>query len=146
MTEFMDIVTPQQLSANGSRLFRARRTTLLMLKNRGYNVHDEMDMEGFVEEYGPEPDRNRLEMVVTKTEDPSDQIMVYFPEDERVRVVAIKVLTDKMNQLACRRAMMVVRRDVTPFAKQAIAVCQVQQNVVIEVWAESDLLAVITQQ
>lgn len=104
-----------------------------------------MDTVSFVAEYGSEPDRSRLEMIMEKTDDPTDQIMVFFPEEEKVGVQPIKALTEKMNQLACRRAMMVVRHDVTPFAKQAIAVCQAQQNVVIEVWGESDLLVDITE-
>jgi DNA-directed RNA polymerase I, II, and III subunit RPABC1 len=71
--------------------------------------------------------------------------MVFFPEDEKVGVKPIKELTDQMTQLGANRALMIVKHDVTPFARSAIAVCQTQQKITLEVWRESDLLVDITE-
>lgn len=138
----------QELTAKASRLFRIRKTTLKMLSQRGYNV-DEAVMEqtasSFAQQHGPDPDRKKLQMFLEKTDDSADQLMVFFPEDEKVGVKPIKEFADQMTQLQANRALMIVRHDVTPFAKQAIAVCQAQQKITLEVWKESDLLVDITE-
>ena len=137
-----------EISPAASRLFRIRKTTLKMLAQRGYNVDEAvMDQkpEAFAEEFGRDPDRKALQMFLEKTEDSSDQIMVNFPQDEKVGVKPIKELGDQMTQLGATRALMIVRQHVTPFAKQAIAVCHAQQKITIEVWHEHDLLVDITE-
>jgi DNA-directed RNA polymerase I, II, and III subunit RPABC1 len=149
----MDVVGAQtlsgvELSSAASRLFRVRKTTLKMLSQRGYNV-DEAVMDqttsAFGEQYGRDPDRKALQMFLEKTDDPTDQVMVFFPDDEKVGVKPIKELADQLNQLGANRALMIVKHDVTPFARNAIAVCQTQQKITLEVWRESDLLVDITE-
>jgi len=149
----MDVVGTQalngvELSSSASRLFRVRKTTLKMLSQRGYNVDQtvmDQTTSAFGEQYGREPDRKALQMLLEKTDDPMDQIMVFFPEDDKVGVKPIKEHTDQMSQLGTNRALMIVKHDVTPFARSAIAVLQTQQKVTLEVWRESDLLVDITE-
>jgi len=119
-----------------------------MLSQRGYNVDEaimDQSTESFAEQYGREPDRKALQMFLEKTDDSQDQIMVFFPEDEKVGVKPIKEICDNMTVLGATRALMIVKQYVTPFAKQAIAVCQTQQKITLEVWHEHDLLVDITE-
>ncbi len=76
-----------QLSAEGSKLFRVRKTILKMLHKRGYIISNEaldMTAETFIERHGPTPDRAEMDMLVEKAEDASDQLFVFFPQDEKV--------------------------------------------------------------
>ena len=141
-----------ELSPQASRLFRIRKTTLKMLSQRGYNVDEailEQSTNSFAEQFGRDPDRKALQMFLEKTDDASDQIMVFFPYPEPPRdlvgVKPIKELTDQMTQLGATRALVIVKHDVTPFARTAIAMCQTQQKITLEVWRESDLLVDITE-
>lgn len=141
-------VTGEELSPAASKLFRIRKTILKMLSQRGYNVDDEamnQNAAQFIEQFGMDPPREKMELFVEKSDDHTDQIMVVFPEDEKVGVKPVTTLTDKMTQLNANRAMMVVKLDVTPFARQAIAVCHTQRKIKLEVWRESDLLVDITE-
>lgn len=137
-----------ELSVEASRLYRIRKTTLKMLSQRGYNIDTrimDQSTSAFAQQFGREPDRNKLELFLEKTDDSTDQIMVFFPQDDKVGVKPITALTDKLTQLGANRALMIVKHDVTPFAKQGIAVLKAQQKINIEVWRESDLLVDITE-
>ncbi len=43
-----------------------------------------MTTETFIERHGPTPDRAEMDMLVEKAEDASDQLFVFFPQDEKV--------------------------------------------------------------
>jgi DNA-directed RNA polymerase I, II, and III subunit RPABC1 len=138
-----------ELSPATSRLFRIRKTTLKMLSSRGYIVEEDkisQSAKEFLAEFpGGDVTREQLQMFLEKEDDAADQIMVVFMEDDTVGVKPIKMLTDKMQKLNATRALMVVKHNITPFAKSAIAVCQTQQKITLEVWRESELLVDITE-
>lgn len=137
----------EELSPSASRMFRIRRTTVKMLEQRGYNVEHlkNQTTSDFAAEFGKDPDRDKLSMSLDKADDPTDQIMVFFPSDVKVGVQPIKKMTEIMKTVGAARALMIVRNEVTPFAKQAIGMLQSQQGLTVEMWRESDLLVDITE-
>uniref|UniRef100_A0A7S2WK41 DNA-directed RNA polymerases I, II, and III subunit RPABC1 n=1 Tax=Rhizochromulina marina TaxID=1034831 RepID=A0A7S2WK41_9STRA len=133
------------LKPGASRVFRVRKTCLKMLSKRGYNVgEDELNMTAgdFAARFGDDPPRESMKILVSRTDDENDQVLVFFPTDEKVGVKPIQSITDQMQQLNVARAIIIVRHDVTSFAKQAIQVCT---KVNLEVWREAELLVDITE-
>lgn len=79
--------TVGSLNPETSRLYRIRKTCLKMLAKRGYLVPDEhimMTPDEFQARFGDSPSRDELSILVEKTDDPSDQLFVFFPTDEKV--------------------------------------------------------------
>ena len=115
--------TVGSLSPEASKLFRVRKTCLKMLVKRGYNVDDDdvnMTTDSFKDAFGAEPSRNNLTIIVEKSDDANDQMMIFFPSDEKVGVKPIKEYCSRMKDENVFRAIIVVRGNLTPFAKQAI--------------------------
>jgi DNA-directed RNA polymerase I, II, and III subunit RPABC1 len=111
------------LNPEASRLFRVRKTCLKMLSKRGYIVDEEdinMSTEDFRVKFGDDPSRESLTIFVEKADDPSDQLFVFFPADEKVGVKPIKTYCTRMKEENVLRAVIVVKGNLTPFAKQAV--------------------------
>lgn len=68
---------------------------------------------------------------------------MFFPEEEKVGVKPIKVITARMKAEAVSNALMVLRVDITPFAKQAVQ--EMIDSYRIEHFKEAELLVDITQ-
>jgi len=77
-----------------------------------------------------------------KSDDESNQLFVFFPEDDKVGVKPIKVYTDRMKEEGVSNAILVLRVDITPFAKQAVQ--EVSDSFRIEHFKEAELLVDIT--
>lgn len=134
------------LPPEASRLFRVYKTIGGMLEKRGYMVPKEMrDLTParFVAKFGEYPTRESLTVLVEKADDESNQLFVFFPEDEKVGVKPIKTYTDRMKTESVGNAIMVLRVDITPFAKQALQ--EMSDSFRIEHFKESELLVDITQ-
>jgi DNA-directed RNA polymerase I, II, and III subunit RPABC1 len=134
------------LNPEASRLFRVYRTISNMLDSRGYMVPKdmrEMTPASFRQRFGEFPSRDSLTVLVEKADDDSNQLFVFFPEDEKVGVKPIKVYTDRMRSESVSNALMVLRVDITPFAKQAVQ--EMSDSFRIEHFKESELLVDITQ-
>ena len=89
------------LNAEASRLFRVYRTIANMLDKRGYMVPPDMrnmTPASFREKFGEFPSREAMTCFVEKADDETNQLFVFFPEDEKVGVKPIKVYTDRMRQ------------------------------------------------
>jgi DNA-directed RNA polymerase I, II, and III subunit RPABC1 len=150
--DFMgDAPQGEELTKSASRLYRIRKTTLKMMKKRGYNIDEGMlnqSSNDFALQFGRVPDKKALNISLEKVDDDKDTIFISFTieeNDKPVGVKPVKELTEKMVQHNTARALMIVKHSVTPFAKSAIAICQTQQKINIEVWTESDLLVDITE-
>ncbi len=133
------------LNPDAARLFRVYRTITNMLSKRGYMVTKEMremTPTSFRERFGENPSRESLTMLVEKGDDESNQLFVFFPEDEKVGVKPIKVYTDRMRSENVGNAIMVLRVDITPFAKQAVQ--EMSDSFRIEHFKEAELLVDIT--
>jgi len=78
-----------------------------------------------------------------KADDESNQLFVFFPIDEKVGVKPIKELTDKMKEETVSNAILVLREDITAFAKQAVQ--EMSDSFRIEHFKEAELLVDITE-
>jgi len=134
------------LTPEAARLFRVYRTISNMLDKRGYMVPKalrEMTPASFKEKFGENPVRENLTILVEKADDEHNQLFVFFPVDEKVGVKPIKVYTDRMRAESVTNAIMVLRVDITPFAKQAVQ--EMSDSFRIEHFRESELLIDITK-
>uniref|UniRef100_A0A803PTF7 RNA polymerase Rpb5 N-terminal domain-containing protein n=1 Tax=Cannabis sativa TaxID=3483 RepID=A0A803PTF7_CANSA len=107
-----------------TRLFRVRKTVMQMLKDRNYLVGDfeiNMTREQFRNKYGESMKREDLTISKAKRNDSSDQIYVFFPEEPKVGVKAMKSYTNRMKSENVVRAMLVVQQNLTPFARTCIS-------------------------
>lgn len=65
----MEGAAPQRLTEEGHKLYRIRQTCMKMLDKRGYNVlqeHISMSSEKFRMEFGPDPKREDMTLLVEK--------------------------------------------------------------------------------
>lgn len=134
------------LNPEAARLFRVYRTVANMLVNRGYMVPrelKELTPAAFKQRFGEFPARESLTLLVEKADDETNQMFVFFAEDEKVGVRPIKVITDRMKAEGVYNAIMVLRVDITPFAKSALS--EMSDSFRIEHFKEAELLVDITQ-
>ena len=133
------------LNQDAARLFRVYRTISNMLDKRGYMVPKEMrefTPALFRERFGEFPSRESLTILVEKADDENNQLFVFFCEDVKVGVTNIKVYTDRMRSENVDNAIMVLRVDITTFAKHAVqGMCD---SFRIEHFKEAELLVDIT--
>jgi len=135
-----------KMSAQTGRLFRVYKTVSAMLHKRGYMVPRElleMTPAAFINKFSDQPSRDTLTMLVEKDDDETNQLFVFFPDDEKVGVRPIKVLTDRMKDEGVHRSVLVLRADITPLARQAVQ--ELSDSFRIECFKESDLLVDITE-
>lgn len=135
------------LSSSASRLFRVRKTCMKMLQARGYVVSDEelnMSTDDFKSRFGEEPPREQLTILTDKADDPSDQLFVFFPADEKVGVGPIKTYVLRMKEENVVRAIIVIKNDLTHFAKQAVRELA-SRGYKVEYFKDAELLVDITE-
>lgn len=135
------------LSPEASKMFRVRKTCLKMLNKRGYIVDEEainMSTDDFRTKFGENPSRENLTILVEKTDDPNDQLFVFFPEDEKVGVKPIKTYCQRMKEENVMRAIIVVKINLTPFAKAAVKEMSLR-GYRVEYFRDSELLVDITE-
>jgi DNA-directed RNA polymerase I, II, and III subunit RPABC1 len=73
-----------------------------------------------------------------------DQLFVFFPVDEKVGVKPIKTYCQRMKEQNVKRAIIVVKQNLTPFAKSAIKELT-QRNFRVEYFRDNELLVDITE-
>ncbi|EEH55227.1 uncharacterized protein MICPUCDRAFT_69210 [Micromonas pusilla CCMP1545] len=130
-----------------TKLFRIHKTVHKMLNARGYLVQQkelERDKDSFREAYGDDPKRESLTLMLPRRDDPSENIFVFFPEEEKVGVKTIKEYAKRMKDESVFRAIIVVQASLTPFAKQSLLECA-SQSFYIEQFQEMELLVNITE-
>lgn len=134
------------LSPEASRLFRVYKTIAAMLFKRGYMIPKDMreiTPTSFTNKFGEHPSRESLTILVEKSDDEDNQLFVFFPEEEKVGVKPIKTYTDRMTDESVSNAILILRMDITAFAKQALQ--EVSDNCHVEHFKESELLVDITE-
>ena len=135
------------LSPTASRLFRVRKTCMKMLQARGYIVSEDdinMTTDDWRSKFGEEPSRDALMYLTEKIDDPSDQLFVFFPGDDKVGVGPIKTFVLRMKQENITRAIIVIKNDLTHFAKQAIRELA-SIGYKVEYFKDAELLVDITE-
>mmetsp|Transcript_72335 Transcript_72335/g.172393 ORF Transcript_72335/g.172393 Transcript_72335/m.172393 type:complete len:211 (-) Transcript_72335:171-803(-) len=134
-----------------TKLWRVRKTVHTMLHDRGYQV-----AETFLKENKEEFEaawkqvqqegggRERFIILVHKKTNPDQQLIVFFPEEnKRVGVKPIRILAEKMDEKKIKEAILVVKQPLTPLAKTAVV--EAMSNMRIEVFHENELIVNITQ-
>jgi len=135
------------LSADASRMFRVRKTCYKMLNKRGYIVPEaevSMTTDDFRNKFGDSPSRETLTILVEKTDDSTEQLFVFFPEEDKVGVKPIKTYCERMKSEQVLKAIIVVKVNLTPFAKQAIREMS-QRGYKVEYFRDAELLVDITE-
>eukprot|EP00210_Caulerpa_lentillifera_P000737 g714.t1 len=102
-----------------------------------------MTLEAFLSQYGTDVRRDTLTQIFHKPQDHTDQIFVYFVEDQKVGVNTVKSLFDKMKAENVRRAIMVIIGKLSAFVKSSLS--QMESEYKVEVFQEKELLVNITK-
>ena len=68
-----------------------------------------MTTDDFKMKFGDDPSRESLTILVEKADDPTDQLFVFFPTDEKVGVKPIKTYCTRMKEENVLRAVIVVK-------------------------------------
>ncbi|KAH7511949.1 hypothetical protein FEM48_Zijuj12G0038000 [Ziziphus jujuba var. spinosa] len=129
-----------------ARLFRIRKTVMTMLKDRNYLVGDfeiNMSKEQFKGKYGENMKREDLTINKAKRSDSSDQIYVFFPEEQKVGVKTMKTYTNRMKSENVFRAILVVQQNLTSFARTCVN--EISAKFQLEVFQEAELLVNIKE-
>lgn len=120
--------------------------------DRGYLVtQEELDqnLDQFKEQFGDKPmtekrpERKDLLVLVAHNDDPTDQMFVFFPDEEKVGIKTVKYYCTKMQEENISRAIIIVQKDMTPSAKQALK--DMAPKYILEQFLESELLVNITE-
>eukprot|EP01098_Paradermamoeba_levis_P009221 TRINITY_DN3829_c0_g1_i2.p1 TRINITY_DN3829_c0_g1~~TRINITY_DN3829_c0_g1_i2.p1 ORF type:complete len:209 (-),score=77.69 TRINITY_DN3829_c0_g1_i2:265-891(-) len=131
-----------------SRLYHIKKTVLKMLTDRGYLVsQSEFDqtLDEFKRKYNTDtPDFKRETLAIAKQNknDPTDQIFVFFPDDEKVGVKPIRRYYERMKEEKVHKAIIVVQTSLTHFAKQVLS--EFAPRFTLEYFTEGELLVNIT--
>lgn len=139
------------LTPEASQMFRVRKTCLKMLTKRGYIVGESalnMTTDQFREKFGDKPSRENLTILAEKidcsVDDADRQIFVFFPNDEKVGVRPIKTICQRMKEEEVRRAIIVVKVSLTPFARTAVKEMSLR-GFRVEYFRDAELLVDITE-
>ncbi|KAL4236386.1 DNA-directed RNA polymerases I [Mactra antiquata] len=133
------------------KLWKIRKTIMQLCHDRGYLVtQDELDqtLDEFKAQFGDKPSerkpsRSDLIVLVAHNDDPTDQMFVFFPEDDKVGIKTIKTYCQRMQEENITRAIIVVQVGMTPSAKQALV--DMAPKYILEQFLESELLINITE-
>eukprot|EP00238_Polyblepharides_amylifera_P014042 CAMPEP_0196576568 /NCGR_PEP_ID=MMETSP1081-20130531/5789_1 /TAXON_ID=36882 /ORGANISM="Pyramimonas amylifera, Strain CCMP720" /LENGTH=186 /DNA_ID=CAMNT_0041895207 /DNA_START=248 /DNA_END=808 /DNA_ORIENTATION=- len=117
-----------------------------MLDDRGYLLSQkelERTKDQFREDFGEDPNRANMTILVPKKDDPTEQIFVFFPDEPKVGVKTIKTYAQYMKDESVSRAILVVQISLTPHARQSLV--EVQSRFLMEHFQEAELLVNITK-
>jgi len=147
------------------RLYQVRKTVTEMLVARGYLVpQDELDesFDQFKAKFGDNPRRGAPMLRMHKKPDSPDQIIIFFPEKDKVGAKEIEECVMSLPRPSFRpdlilflhsyykhcktesaaRGIIVYQTSITPFAKTML---QHMEGLVIELFKEAELLVNITK-
>lgn len=147
-------MNPQSVEQDVSRLFRVRRTVLEMLADRGYAVLSSaedlnLSREAFENHFRTNNfNRESLTLLRQRQGNASEQIYVFFPDEQRGKNLGIKPISERAERMerdGVRQAIMVLQTGLTPYAKNAIDKLSASENCKIEIFLENELLVNITK-
>eukprot|EP01083_Nonionella_stella_P111220 326145_1 len=129
-----------------SKFYKAWKTVNQMLKDRGYNIEEEelnKSFEAFKNDYDETPSRAEFKIYAEHQDDPSNNIIVFFPEEDKLGVPTIKEVCKKMEEHEVSKGIIVMKIEVTAFARRALE--KVSGRCQIETFKQSELMINITQ-
>ncbi|GFP80832.1 DNA-directed RNA polymerase v subunit 5a [Phtheirospermum japonicum] len=132
-------------SIESHRYYLARKTTLEMLKDRGFAVPSceiEVSLEEFRNKHGGAPDADDLRISALHKDDPSIKAMVIFCGQSIVKVNVIRAITAMIvNKETLNRLILVVQNKITNQALKAVDLFTFK----VEIFQITDLLVNITK-
>jgi len=151
----MDISAPVQQQDNPelSTMWRVRKTIHAMLAERGYLLTQDdmtMTMDDFKATFGDNPNRDRLTVLASKKDDPTDQIFVFWADEEKLGVAPVKNYVVRMEKEKITRAILILKRGITTFAKRILSEMANPADTskprrIVELFEELELLVNITE-
>ncbi|KAG7570035.1 RNA polymerase Rpb5 N-terminal domain superfamily [Arabidopsis thaliana x Arabidopsis arenosa] len=127
------------------KYYLARRTTMEMLRDRGYDVSDEdvnFSLEQFRALYGERPDVDRLRISAKHRFDSSKKITVVFCGTGMVKVNAMRVIAaDVLNRESITGLILVLQSHITNQALKAVELFSFK----VELFEITDLLVNVTK-
>mmetsp|Transcript_47235 Transcript_47235/g.78360 ORF Transcript_47235/g.78360 Transcript_47235/m.78360 type:complete len:214 (-) Transcript_47235:137-778(-) len=129
-----------------SKFFKAWKTVNQMLRDRGYLIEDDDLNKSFDEfrsmydEYGT---RSRFKIYAVHQDDGNDNILIFFPEEEKLGVPTIKEVCKTMEDNEVSKGIIVMKVEVTAFARRALD--KVSGKCQIETFKQSELMINITK-
>ena len=129
-----------------SRFFKAWKTVNQMLKDRGYVIpEDELNQSfaTFKSRYDEQPSRVHFKVYAVHQDDDTNNILVFFPEEEKLGVPTIKEVCKTMEENEVGKGIIVMKVEVTAFARRALE--KVSGRCQIETFKQSELMINITQ-
>ncbi|KAH8831310.1 DNA-directed RNA polymerase RPB5 subunit [Flagelloscypha sp. PMI_526] len=135
-------------SDESARLWKVNRTIHELVRDRGFAVSDEetnLDLKTFREAYASQMgivDRNQLNFVTNSVTDQSDQIFIFFSDENSVGVKTMRRMLTILEEKSITRGIIIFRGNMTPSARKVIGAMAAQLS--LEEFSEADLLVNIT--
>jgi len=132
---------------DSARLWKVNRTIHELVRDRGYQVSDDeinMDLVQFRQLFsnGGSVDRNQLNFFTNHSQNPSEQIFVFFSDERSVGVKTMRKLLNILEEKSIQRGVIIFPGQMTPSARKVIVAMSAQYK--LEEFSESDLLVNIT--
>ena len=132
-------------------MWRIRKTIMQLCHDRGYLVsRDELEqtLDQFKHQFGDKLSEGRfsrsdLIVLVGHNDDPTDQMFVFFSDELKIGIKAIRTYCQRMQEENITRAIMVVQQGMTPAAKQSLVA--MAPKYLLEYFLESELAINITE-
>ncbi|KAF5204399.1 DNA-directed RNA polymerases I, II, and III subunit RPABC1 [Thalictrum thalictroides] len=132
-------------SRESHRYYLARRTTLEMLRDRGYDVPTseiDLSLQEFRSVFSQQPNLEQLRISVPLLSDPTKKVMVIFCGNEVVKKpTATRILQQITNSADLHKLILILENKITAQAKQHLKLCRVK----VEDFQITDLLVNITK-
>ncbi|KAL5059228.1 hypothetical protein RYX36_030832 [Vicia faba] len=132
-------------SIESHRYYLSRRTTLEMLKDRGYSIPSseiELSLEEFRQVHGQSPDVDRLRFTASHSIDPSKRFLVIFSGPGKVKLNVIRNIVGQIvNRDALSGLILIVQNQITNQALKVVHTLSFK----VEIFQITDLLVNITK-
>jgi DNA-directed RNA polymerase I, II, and III subunit RPABC1 len=120
-------------------LYNVYKTVISMLSKRGY----ESESEILTEEKINKMSKEQMTLIASKD---SEKIIVFFSEEEKLGVKPVRNYYEKMISLDINNAILVVKENITSFAKgEILSFSRLEEPVFIEIFLEKELMFDITE-
>lgn len=127
------------------RYYLSRKTTLEMLKDRGYAIPSEefqLSLSQFRHIHGNNPDPDRLRLTLTHSSNPSKRVLVIFCGTGVVKVTEIRNIAGQIvNRDTLSGLILIVQNHITSQALKAVNLLSFK----VEIFQITDLLVNITK-
>lgn len=117
-----------------------------MLSDRGYVIAEEdaeKTFDSFQQIWKQYKNREAFKIFVQHRDNQTDSILCSFPDEDKLGVPTIKKVCQKMEELEVNRGIIIMKEDVTAFARRALD--RVNASFHLETFKQSELLINITQ-